>query len=90
MLLSAANASLGESGASGTVGGLAVTSLAFVAAMLGGFYEVDNTPEEEGGEKASGARVADGAGSKARIGAGSPEVEEELDEDVDPKRAKKR
>jgi hypothetical protein len=57
--------------------------------MLGGFYEVDNTPGE--GEKAEGgARVADGAGQKARIGAKASEAEDDLEDEVDPKRANKK
>lgn len=86
--LAAANASLGETNVKGSFGGLAVTSLAFVAAILGGFYEVDNTPEPA--EKAEGgARVADGK-TKARIAAPADEADEDLDEVVDPKQAKKK
>jgi hypothetical protein len=88
--LSAANTSLGEvaSATAGTLGGLAVTSLAFVAAVLGGFYEVDNTPEDA--EKTEGgARVAEGS-SKTRIGAASVPDDEELEESAPPAQAKKR
>ncbi len=91
--LSAPNASLLESAANGTLGGLAVTSLALVAAVLGGFYEVDNTPSDdatsskENGAK-GGARVDEGAKGKARIGAASAEDDDD-DVDVDPKRAKR-
>jgi hypothetical protein len=60
--LSAANESLGETAASGTVGGLAVTSLATIAGLLGGFYEADNTPSEgddgEAKARSSTVRVA--------------------------------
>jgi len=90
--LSAENVSLLQSGANGTIGGLAVTSLAVVAAVLGGFYEVDNTPDAaDGAKKATGARVEEGAKSKARIGAPSKAaaVDEDEDLDVDPKRAKR-
>src|SRR3954471_18572308 len=45
--LSAANTSLGEAATStGTVGGVATTSLAAIAGLLGGFYEADNDPSE--------------------------------------------
>jgi hypothetical protein len=89
--LSEANASLGETNVVGTIGGLAVTSLAFVAAVLGGFYDVDNTPDAEGEDKAkSGARVAEGEKGKSRIAAAEEDEAEELDEAADPKRAKKR
>ena len=87
--LAAANATLGETNVRGSFGGLAITSLAFVAAVLGGFYEVDNTPEAA--EKAEGGpRVADGK-TKARIGAApADEADEDLDDVVDPKQAKKK
>lgn len=89
--LSAPNLSLLESGARGTIGGLAVTSLALVAAVLGGFYEVDNTPEAEGDKAKGGARVDESAKGKARIGASAKddEIDEDDDVDVDPKRAKR-
>jgi hypothetical protein len=55
--LGGANESLAEVG-TGTFGGLAITSLAMVTAVLGGFYEADNTPEAEGtsDNKAAGAK----------------------------------
>jgi len=88
--LADANTSLGETNVLGSFGGLAVTSLAFVAAVLGGFYEVDNTPDAAGDDKAEGgARVAEGK-DKARIAAASEGDEEDLDEVADPKHAKKR
>src|SRR4051812_20476386 len=50
--LAEANTSLGETATSGTIGGLAVTSLAALAAVLGGFYEADNDPSEAEGTPA--------------------------------------
>jgi hypothetical protein len=89
--LSAPNLSLLESGARGTIGGLAVTSLALVAAVLGGFYEVDNTPDADESKAKGGARVDEGAKGKARIGASTndDEADDDDDVDVDPKRAKR-
>ena len=76
--VSAANASLGEINVVGSVGGLAVTSLAFVAAVLGGFYEVDNTPDDAA-KAEGGARVAEGAG-KSRIAASATDEDEDLED----------
>ncbi len=87
--LADANASLGETNVLGSFGGLAVTSLAFVAAVLGGFYEVDNTPEESGEKAEGGARVAEGK-DKARIAAAAEGDDEDEGEVADPKHAKKR
>lgn len=89
--LSQPSASLMESAANGTLGGLAVTSLALVAAVLGGFYEIDNTPEDAGAKDKSGARVEGGEKSKARIGAAAKDTADDDDDvvDVDPKRAKR-
>jgi len=88
--LADANTSLGETNVLGSFGGLAVTSLAFVAAVLGGFYEVDNTPDAAGDDKAEGgARVAEGK-DKARIVAAAEGDDEDLEEVADPKHAKKR
>jgi hypothetical protein len=58
------------------VGGFAVTALATVAAILGGFYEADNSPSENAGARVSGARSA---GSKGRI-AGPKGTVEDVDE----------
>lgn len=92
--LAAANASLGETNLRGSFGGLAVTSLAFVAAVLGGFYEVDNTPEPEEGKAEGGARVAEGngdAGRKtARIASTASDEDELLDDEAAPPQAKKK
>lgn len=85
--LSEANRSLHETGAHGTLGGLAVTSLALVAAVLGGFYDADNTPTPDGEKK----RVGD-APEKARIAtkAGADALDDDLDEEAAPKKHAKR
>jgi len=81
---------LGEAapGTVGTLGGLAITSMALVAAVLGGFYEADNTPGEP--EAASADNKALPAGSK-RIASSEdePGAEEELEAESEQKRAKK-
>lgn len=84
--LSAANESLGETAANGTLGGLAVTSLAAIAALLGGFYEADNTPGEADGEKTSASKDAKET-SSVRIAAAA---DEEDDDEVDAEQEKKK
>jgi hypothetical protein len=88
--LSAANTSLGEAATStGTIGGMAITSLAAIAGLLGGFYEADNDPSE-------GSSTPEGTGKRApasnkRIAAddAGDDANEELDAEADPKRSKK-
>jgi hypothetical protein len=74
--------------ASGAIGMLAITSLAMITAVLGGFYEADNDPAEgEGGAKATtGKRVAAGG---PRVGASAGEELEYDEIEAEPKRAKK-
>jgi hypothetical protein len=63
------------------LGNLAMPSLAAVAAVLGGFYEADNTPDAGSSSGEGGAKQASG---KQRIAAEEADDsdEEELDEDV--------
>ena len=74
------------------LGTFPITALATIAAVLGGFYDADNTPEPEGQAKkdADGSAQAK-AGPQKRIAA--PPQEDELDEDLDAsadeKKAKK-
>ncbi len=63
-------------GAVPTLGAFGMTALAAVAAVLGGFYDADNTPEAEKPEDKS----AKPAPTKARIA--NSEAEEDLDEDI--------
>jgi len=79
-------------GGTGTLAQLPATSLPIVAAILGGFFEVDNTPGGEGdekkGEPAVKKRVAAGKAG-ARV---ATEAEEEAGDDgaaVASKRAKR-
>jgi hypothetical protein len=86
--LGAPNLSLGElPGTAGTIGGLAITSLAAIAAVLGGFYEADNDPSE-------GAATADASKAPAKAGKrfAAAEDDADLEEEEAPaseKRAKK-
>ena len=89
--LAEANRSLQETAANGTIGGLAMTSLALVAGVLGGFYDADNTPTGDG-EADAKKRVAAGP-DKARLPGKPATVEDDLDleEDVPaPKKQAKR
>ena len=61
-----------------TLGGTALTSLALIGALLGGFYDADNTPEPEGdGKAAEGKKASSG---KRIASQAEPDLEEELDE----------
>lgn len=87
-----ANESLGEAARNGTLGGLAVTSLALVAGVLGAFYDADNTPGEADDAKNEKARVATGPAEKnagARIAKGAAD-DEELEEDASAQKKAKR
>ena len=88
--LSAANLSLGEAATTtGTVGGLAVTSLAAIAALLGGFYEVDNDPSEGSSTPDATGKRAPASNKRIVTEETDKEAEDELDAEADPRRAKK-
>ncbi len=72
----------------GALGSLPAASLPIIAAVLGGFYELDNTDEPEDAKKAEKAgKPAAAAGKKVRV---SSQEEAEEDADVEPpKRAKR-
>lgn len=87
LLLDATKVVVPAGEAAPSIGGFAMTSLAAIAAVLGGFYEVDNTPE---GDKAEG-KSDKTPGPKARI-AEAPaddELEDEGSEESDKKKSKK-
>lgn len=72
-----------------TLGGFAMTALAAIAGLLGGFYEADN---DSTGEEAAPAGAHEGkAGKQQRIAAEHTpgEEEEELESEPDKKRSKK-
>ncbi len=83
------NESLNEAASSaGTIGGLALTSLAAVAAVLGGFYEADNTP----GDTSEAAKTeAKEPSSKKRIAAAAEaDDDDEAEAEADKKQRAKR
>lgn len=75
-------------GAAPALGMFSMTSLAAIAAVLGGFYDADNTPEPEKAE-AEGNKAA--APNKARIAQppNDEEFEEEHSEEPEKKKGKK-
>jgi hypothetical protein len=82
--LSQPNAALGETAANGTLGGLAISSYAIVAAALGAFFEVDNTPDAEGKgggstKSAKGKPAAAASQAKKRVASSSSTGDPELD-----------
>jgi hypothetical protein len=87
--LAEANRSLHETAAHGTLGGLAVTSLAMVAAVLGGFYDADNTPSPDEDKKRVEA-APDKARIAAKSGAAQADDLELEDEAAAPKKQAKR
>ncbi|AUX27132.1 hypothetical protein SOCEGT47_077110 [Sorangium cellulosum] len=90
--LGGANLSLGEaSGTAGTFGGLAITSLAAIAALLGGFYEADNDPSDEATPGAKPAAKAAAGGNNKRIAssAAADDLDEDLEAEAEKKRAKR-
>jgi hypothetical protein len=79
-----------ETGKAVTLGQFSMTSLAVIAALLGGFYDADNTPEPEGEKKSESAPQAK-ASTPKRIA--TPPSEDELDDELgeaeDKKQARK-
>lgn len=83
---------LAPQGATLTVGGFAMTSLAAIAALLGGFYDADNdsTGEEEGEAKpAAKGRMEQQGNRRIAQGASVEDDEEELLSENEKKRSKK-
>jgi hypothetical protein len=80
-----------ETGLAVTLGQFSMTSLAAIAALLGGFYDADNTPEPEGEAKQDGAAASEKAAPQKRIAAPPAEddFEDELLDEADQKKAKK-
>lgn len=70
----------------GAMGELPAVTLPIIAAVLGGFYEVDNTPEPEKKDDAKDSKAGAKGASKVRVA-----DKDEDDEDVEeaPRRAKK-
>ncbi len=75
----------------GPLGQLPAASLPIIAAVLAGFYEIDNSPsadgEKKGGDAAGAASAKKGAGKKVRVEA---EDETAEDDEVEEPAAKKK
>jgi len=72
------------------LGTFPITALATIAAVLGGFYDADNTPEPEGGAKEEAPAAQAKAGPQKRIAQPSAdELDEDFDTSADEKKAKK-
>ena len=87
--LAAANESLGETANTGTIGGLAITSLASIAAILGGFYEADNDPAEAQETPASATKKTAAGGKRIAAPDEGEELDEEQGSEADKKSSKK-
>ena len=88
--LSGANLSLGEAATStGTIGGMAMTSLAVIAGLLGGFYEADNDPSEGSSTPETSGKRAPATNKRIVTEETDKEADDELDAEADPRRAKK-
>lgn len=87
--LAAYNPSLNElPQTAGTIGGAAITSLAVIAAVLGGFYEADNDPSE-GAAAADSSKAPAKAGKRIAAAEDDADLEEEAEAPPSEKRAKK-
>ena len=72
----------------GSIGALPATTLPIIAAVLGGFYELDNTPEpEKKDDKDTKGAASEKSGAKVRVDATEEEGEESTNEAA--KKAKK-
>jgi len=58
-------------------GSFPAVALPMVAAVLGGFFEIDNTPGDESDSKGTRKRVAEGNGAKAKTRVADEEEDEE-------------
>lgn len=88
--LAVPNTSLGEAaGSAGTLGGLAMTSLGGVAAVLGGFYEADNDPSDAEAAPPGVAKKSAEGGKRIAAEELADDEAEELDAEPDKKRTKK-
>lgn len=80
-----------QAGMSGALGELPAAALPLIAAVIGGFYELDNTGDPEakgngGNAKSGGKRIAAG---KVRVGSGAGSELEDEDAEVVPKKMKR-
>lgn len=75
----------------GSVGDLPAVSLPAIAALLAGFYELDNSPSESGDKKeqAKSGRMSS-AGKKVRVDADDEEAADDEEQEEQPASAKKK
>jgi hypothetical protein len=65
------------------MGNFPVTALAMVAAVLGGFYEADNTPEPKTAEKPAETKASSSGKTNSKQRVATPPSDEELELDED-------
>jgi hypothetical protein len=65
---------------SGELGQLPAASLPIIAALLGGFFELDNTPASESDKEEGGKGKGEASSKKVRVSDDADEEEEEEDE----------
>ena len=72
------------------IGNLPAVALPLIAAVLGGFYEIDNTPETDADAKKGNAKDGGKVAAKGKVRvASTDEVEAEEEAEAPPKRAKR-
>jgi hypothetical protein len=72
-----------------TVGGFAMTSLAAIAALLGGFYDADNDAPDEEASPSHAGESASKKGSRIAAAESHGDEDEDLASESDKKRSKK-
>jgi hypothetical protein len=88
-LASLANPSPAEADVAASLGSVGMTSLAAVGAVLGGFYEADNNPNEVEGTPAASGKQAAASGKRVAPQQEELEEEDEAGGEADKKRSKK-
>src|SRR5258707_12391075 len=76
------------SAGAGAIGELPALTLPIIAAVLGGFYEIDNTPDPEKKDDAKDSKARPKPGSKVRVAEKDEDHEDPVQEA--PRRAKKK
>jgi hypothetical protein len=81
------NLSFLNAGAAGSLGAVPYAALPPISALLGAFFEIDNTPEAQEKEAAAGGSKA--GNSRLRVAAGE-DAEELAEDEVSDKKARRR
>jgi len=74
----------------GALGSLPAASLPIIAAVLAGFYEIDNSPSADGEKKDSAASASSKKGSGKKVRVADEDEEAEDEEAEEPASAKKK